>query len=61
MTEHREYWPALNDHFLPLPVGWVEYVEKPFSDQQRIVRCPIEAAPSWVRSKHALSDTKEPR
>lgn len=49
-------WPELVANPLPLPAGWVDYVEDPMTPQQRIVRCPIGAAPAWVQRKHANRD-----
>lgn len=48
---------ALDNAPNPLSVGWVEYVENPLTEQQRIVRCPLGAAPGWVQQKHANHDT----
>jgi hypothetical protein len=39
-----------------LPKGWVVYMENPLTPQAMVVKCPLSAAPAWVRAKHANRD-----
>jgi len=59
MSERTHRYVMDPDRYVPLPKGWVDYVENPLDpERMRIIRCPIGAAPAWVQARHRGEDRR---